>query len=99
MVLGIQLFWPLAVVGCAVLLPITLSGVTVDNHAASGIAYGGSLMYFSMANIPQGSHLFWVFTSVIICFYAYALWLLQVHYRVRRWTDLGPRETSQERDP
>lgn len=81
MVLGIQLFWPLSVLGCVVLLPITLSGVTVDMHTSSGIAFGTSLMYFSMANIRQGSHLFWIFVVVIMVFYVYALWLLQVHYR------------------
>jgi hypothetical protein len=57
--LGIQLFLPLSVVGCAVLLSINLAGVSVDVRAAVGEQYGTTLLYFSMSNIPNGSSLYW----------------------------------------
>ena len=43
----------------AEVLPINLYGDYVDGQAASGSSNTGSTMYYTIANIPPGSDLYW----------------------------------------
>ena len=48
-------------------LPVNLSGATVNEQASQGTQYGTTLLYFSMSNIPDGSGLYWCVAVVRHC--------------------------------
>ncbi|GIL51096.1 hypothetical protein Vafri_7150 [Volvox africanus] len=74
--LGVQLFLPLCILGLIVLLPLHWTG----GAAKQLDAYQSGFMRLTMANIPQGSHIFWVHVVFVYIYLAWAMFLLRWHY-------------------
>ena len=81
---GTQLFAPLALVGVFGLVPLHLSRsfytTTVTERTNRGTE-NHVLMRMTIANVEPKSELMWVHVCVFWVFVAYALWLLDRHYR------------------
>ncbi|GLI62080.1 hypothetical protein VaNZ11_004639 [Volvox africanus] len=74
--LGVQLFLPLCILGLSVLLPLHWTG----GASKQSDAYQSGFMRLTMANIPQGSHIFWVHVVFVYIYLAWAMFLLRWHY-------------------
>ena len=91
--LGMQIFGPLALVGAAVLLPVTLTGDAVKtsltghaNAAATATAAVPRLGYssfskFTVTNLKPGSPRYWAFFVFMYGAAIYVCWLLRRYYR------------------
>ena len=91
--LGMQIFGPLALVGAAVLLPVTLTGDAVKtsltghaNAAATAAATVPRLGYssfskFTVTNLKSGSPRYWAFFVFMYGAAIYVCWLLRRYYR------------------
>lgn len=40
-------------------------------------------MYLSLVNLPPGSNLYWLVTAILFLFCGYAVWLINLHFKVR----------------
>lgn len=86
--LGMQIFGPLALVGAAVLLPVTLTGdavktsLTTGRPAAAAARPGfSSFSKFTVTNLKRGSPRFWAFFVYMYAAAIYVCWLLRRYYR------------------
>ncbi|GIM03101.1 hypothetical protein Vretimale_7897 [Volvox reticuliferus] len=74
--LGVQLFLPICILGLIVLLPLHWTG----GASKQMDAYQSGFMRLTMANIPQGSQIFWVHVIFVYIYLAWAMFLLRWHY-------------------
>jgi hypothetical protein len=80
--LGMQLFFPLALFGGLVLIPIHLSGDAVEKSGQTTKSINPTqFMKLTMTNVPEGSPLLWVHCLLTVVYVWYACWLLRRHFR------------------
>ncbi|MEW5307504.1 MAG: hypothetical protein WDW36_009894 [Sanguina aurantia] len=81
--MGLQLFLPWSVLGCAVLLPLYYvvgADLTVENlHGGGQTLARSTLMKFTISNLDQGSALLWVPFFIVTLFTWHACWVLLLH--------------------
>ncbi|GAX72907.1 hypothetical protein CEUSTIGMA_g362.t1 [Chlamydomonas eustigma] len=86
--LGLQLLFPIAVVGGVLLIPVNLSGDVIssagqqyDSDTTPNLSLNPTqFMRLTMTNIPSGSPLLWVHCICVHGYVIYCCWVLKWHY-------------------
>ncbi|KAF8073110.1 AAP5 [Scenedesmus sp. PABB004] len=75
--MGVIIFAPLALIGCAVLLPIHYQHRSLENHDINR----SQLMQLTIAALPRGSSLMWVHFVLIVLYNCWVMFILYIRYR------------------
>lgn len=57
--LGLQLFVPIALVGCGVLVPLHALSSGISTSDSKDSVSASRFMHLTLTNVPDGSHLIW----------------------------------------
>ncbi|CAL5219786.1 g1691 [Coccomyxa viridis] len=86
--LGIQIFFPLTIVGLAVLLPVNLAGDRIAPEASTRLpgplplrASSSTFARLTISNLQKGSSRYWFAFGFLIFVMAYVCWLLVKYYQ------------------
>eukprot|EP00798_Chlamydomonas_sp_ICE-L_P014460 gene14460-20472_t len=74
---GVQMFFPMMVLGLVVLIPIHMSGTYIDDSSQGNPS---SFMKATLTNVSKGDNVLWVHFVLIWLYLAYACWILKWHY-------------------
>eukprot|EP00775_Hariotina_reticulata_P011017 gene11017-11171_t len=75
--MGVQIFLPLAVIGCGVLLPLHYTQRSSDDNQINR----SQLMALTIAALPRGSSYMWVHFVLIVVYNAWIMFVLALKYR------------------
>ncbi|KAL4515842.1 hypothetical protein Ndes2526A_g00545 [Nannochloris sp. 'desiccata'] len=80
--MGIQMFLPLAVIGCAVLIPVYRTGGALEDHVTNnGTVNAEDFMKNTLSNVSYGSHRLWAAWCIMLFVTVWCLWCLWAHCR------------------
>lgn len=78
LMLGVHIFVPLAVICCAVVIPLCMTGIVVDTDEYANVA---SIMRFTLSNIEEGSTKLWVPFALSYLVLVWVGYCLFQHYK------------------